>query len=261
MSSENFAEALRRVLVHEGGYSNDAGDPGGATMWGITHIDYDAYRRRKGQTTQDVRRMSVAERDDIYRHKYWIGSRCDELPAGVDYCVFDGSVNSGVAQSVKWLQRALKVTADGHIGDQTLLAASNAEPDDLVKNVCAQRRRFLQSLRTFKTFGRGWMRRVNEVESAATAMTGNQNHEPSTDSGAKASHKDIDQPPVGTGTAAGGTTITTILGSIVQQIQDTLAPYSDTLTVIKYVLFAAAIIGLGVTAYTIWKNEKVKAVS
>lgn len=260
MAADNFAEALRRVLVHEGGYSNDAGDPGGATMWGITHIDYDAYRRRKGQPPQDVRRMSVAERDDIYHHKYWIGSRCDELPSGVDYCVFDGSVNSGVAQSVKWLQRALKVTADGHIGDQTLLAASRVDPDNLVRDICNQRRRFLQSLRTFSRFGKGWMRRVAEVEKTAVAMSANPNDNRA-DSGPKASPKDIDQPPVGTGTAAGGTTVTTILGSIVQQIQDTLAPYSDTLTVIKYVLFAAAIIGLAVTAYTIWKSEKVKAVS
>lgn len=49
MAADNFAEALRRVLVHEGGYSNGAGDPGGPTLYGITHIDYDAYRRRKGQ--------------------------------------------------------------------------------------------------------------------------------------------------------------------------------------------------------------------
>ncbi|OAF05474.1 hypothetical protein AYJ54_00785 [Bradyrhizobium centrolobii] len=260
MTAENFSDCLRRVLIHEGGYSNDADDPGGATMWGITHIDYDAYRRRKGQPPQDVRRMTVTERDEIYHRKYWIGSRCDELPSGVDYCVFDGSVNSGVAQSTKWLQRALGVTVDGYIGDQTLLAASHVDPDNLIKDICAQRRRFLQSLRTFKTFGRGWMRRVNEVEKAATAMSENPNDRPP-DTGAKAPPKDIKGAPVGTGTAAGGTTITTVLASIVQQIQDTLAPYSDTLSAIKYVLFAAALIGLGITAYTIWKHEQVKAVS
>lgn len=260
MVAGNFDGALRRVLVHEGGYSNDAGDPGGATMWGITHKDYDAYRARVGQPPQDVRRMTVTERDDIYHHKYWIGSRCDELPSGVDYCVFDGSVNSGVAQSTKWLQRALGVTVDAHIGDHTLKAARQADPDVLIQSICDQRRRFLQSLRTFSRFGKGWMRRVKEVEAAAKAMTDNPNDRPA-ETAPKAHPRDIDQPPVGTGTAAGGTTITTILASIVQQIQETLAPYSDTLSVIKYVLFAAAIIGLGVTAYTIWKHEKVRAVS
>jgi lysozyme family protein len=45
MSSENYESSLKRVLVHKGGYSNDMDDPGGATMWVITHIDYDAFRR------------------------------------------------------------------------------------------------------------------------------------------------------------------------------------------------------------------------
>ena len=89
-----------------------------------------------------VRRMTIADRDAIYRKKYWTGSRCDDLPAGVDYCVFDGSVNSGVAQSAKWLQRALGVTVDGHIGDHTLLAAKDADHAALVRSICDQRMEF-----------------------------------------------------------------------------------------------------------------------
>jgi lysozyme family protein len=53
--------------------------------------------------------------DEIYKKKYWTGGRCDDLPSGVDYVMFDGSVNSGVA-SAKWLQRALSITVDGHMG-------------------------------------------------------------------------------------------------------------------------------------------------
>ena len=119
-----------------------------------------------------VRRMTIADRDAIYRKKYWTGSRCDDLPAGVDYCVFDGSVNSGVAQSAKWLQRALGVTVDGHIGDHTLLAAKDADHAALVRSICDQRMKFLRSLRTFPTFGKGWTRRVNDVRATALGMVG-----------------------------------------------------------------------------------------
>ncbi len=35
-------------------------------------------------------------------------ARLDKLAPGVSYVVFDGNVNSGVSQSIKWLQRALQ---------------------------------------------------------------------------------------------------------------------------------------------------------
>ena len=35
MAAASYDEALRRVLVHEGGYSNHPSDPGGPTNFGI----------------------------------------------------------------------------------------------------------------------------------------------------------------------------------------------------------------------------------
>jgi lysozyme family protein len=263
VTDSNFAASLKRVLVHEGGYSNDKADPGGATMWGITHIDYDAYRKRKGLATQSVRAMTTTERDDIYRNKYWVGARCGELPDGVDYVVFDGAVNSGVAQSAKWLQRALGVTADGHIGDITLQAADEAHPDSLIHSMCDQRRTFLRNLKTFKTFGKGWMRRVDEVESTAVGMVhpdapaevlGN------TDISAKARRADIAEPAVDQATATSGTVAAGGASALVQQIQTTLAPYSDTLTAIKYALIAVTLIGLCFTVYAMIRAKRLKEV-
>jgi lysozyme family protein len=264
MSAENYSASLRRVLGHEGGYSNDALDRGGATMWGITHIDYDAYRRLKGLRPQDVRRMTTLERDEIYKKKYWTGGRCDELPSGVDYVLFDGAVNSGVAQSVKWLQRALGVTVDGHIGDHTLLAAHDAHPETLIRSMCDQRRHFLQVLRTFKRFGNGWMRRVDEVQRAALAMVVDHDDEkaaPATEAGAKASKADLDAPIVSQGTATATTAATATASATVNQIQDSLSPLSDTLSAVKYALLACAVIGLCITIYSIWKSSKVGAVA
>ena len=56
MSSENCETSLKRVLVHKGGHSNDMDDAGGATMWGITHIDDDAFRRLRGGRLRIARR-------------------------------------------------------------------------------------------------------------------------------------------------------------------------------------------------------------
>ncbi|WP_292147890.1 hypothetical protein [Mesorhizobium sp.] len=56
----------------------------------------------------------------------------DQLPAGVDYVVFDGAVNSGPKQSIVWMQRALgplyKGRVDGVIGLATIAAAQACKP-------------------------------------------------------------------------------------------------------------------------------------
>ena len=177
MSAENFAPALKAVLVHEGGYTNHPKDPGGVTLEGIIQRVYDGYRKSKGLATRPLKasmRGTAAwevERDEIYRRDYWEPSRCSDLPPGVDYAVFDQSVNSGVGQSAKWLQRAVGVKADGIIGELTVQAALTA-PDKaaVVQSMCDQRLAMLQSLSTWGTFGRGWKARVDNVRRAAVAM-------------------------------------------------------------------------------------------
>ncbi|MBV9954513.1 MAG: glycoside hydrolase family 108 protein, partial [Pseudolabrys sp.] len=112
---QNFEPALARLLVHEGGYSNHPADPGGPTKFGVTIFDYRKYVKA-GATAADVKATTVAEARAIYRTKYWEALRCDELPAGLDYAVFDFGVNSGVARAAKTLQRILGVAEDGRIG-------------------------------------------------------------------------------------------------------------------------------------------------
>lgn len=103
MAAERYSDALSRVLVHEAGYVNDPRDPGGATMKGVTQRTYDGYRKRNGLALRPVRQITPTEVGEIYRRSYWAAIHGDTLPAGVDYVVFDGAVNSGPSQSIKWL--------------------------------------------------------------------------------------------------------------------------------------------------------------
>ncbi len=99
MAVSTYDEALRRLLVHEGGYTNHPSDRG-ATNFGITIYDYRKYVKPNA-TAADVRTMKLDEAKAIYRAKYWNAQRCDGLPAGVDYSVFDYGVNSGSAAAEK----------------------------------------------------------------------------------------------------------------------------------------------------------------
>ena len=83
------------------------------------------------------------------------------MPAGLDYAVFDYAVNSGVSKAVKDLQRELGVKVDGICGTDTQQAAMAVNDlDDLITRYCERRLAFMKSLKTWKTFGKGWQRRV-----------------------------------------------------------------------------------------------------
>jgi lysozyme family protein len=108
----------------------------------------------------------------LYKRKYWDACRSDDLVSGVDYAVFDVAVNSGAGRAIKFLQSCVGVDADGGFGPRTLAAVKVAEkdPERLIELYSAKRLEFLQSLKTFETFGKGWSRRVAEVKDKALAM-------------------------------------------------------------------------------------------
>jgi lysozyme family protein len=169
MAASSYDAALARLLAHEGGYSDHPSDPGGPTKFGITIHDYRRHVKADA-TAADVRTMPREAAKTIYRAKYWAALACDALPPGLDYCVFDYGVNSGIARAAKVLQRLVGVADDGRIGPVTLAAVGRRDAGELVARMCDERLAFLRSLRTWAVFGRGWGRRVAEVRAVALAM-------------------------------------------------------------------------------------------
>lgn len=167
MASANFDRSLAQVLVHEGGYVNHPKDPGGATNKGVTQATYDQFRRRHGQIAQSVKLITSREVGTIYKVNYWDKVRGDETPPGIDFATFDYGVNSGPSRSIKDLQRALNVPADGVFGPKTMGAVLKANTREVIKKLCARRLSFVQSLKIWSTFGRGWARRIASVEATA----------------------------------------------------------------------------------------------
>lgn len=171
--NQNFHEALAAVLVHEGGYVDHPKDPGGATNKGITHRTYRAWLAKNGlPTSKNVRHISDGEVAAIYKAQYWDAIKGDDLPSGVDYAVFDFAVNSGPSRAAKFLQRIVGSVPDGVVGLQTLRSVNERSPKDIVSMLCQNRLAWLKKLRHWPTFGKGWSRRVKEVEAMGLRLTG-----------------------------------------------------------------------------------------
>jgi len=146
-----FDKAFERVIGHEGGYVNDPRDPGGETKYGIS---------KRAYPNLNIRDLTLDQAKAIYRTDYWDRLHMDDLPGAIRFDMFDAAVNSGVSASAKFLQRAAGTTADGVIGKLTIAAANGMDPERLDKRLAGYRLQYLCDLKTFPTFGKGWVRRV-----------------------------------------------------------------------------------------------------
>lgn len=167
---DTYPKALKAVLKHEGGYVNHPADPGGATNKGITQATYDAWQRAKGHKyPKTVKLISDEEVAAIYKTRFWDAVKGDDMPAGLDYALFDFAVNSGPPKAIKSLQKCLGLVDDGKIGPLTF-AEARKDPETAIKKLCAYRLAFLKRLKHWPTFGKGWERRVKDVEKMALSI-------------------------------------------------------------------------------------------
>lgn len=153
-----FDQCFHLLLGHEGGYVSHPADPGKETNWGVT----EAVARANGYTGH-MRDLPVQLAKSIYRRQYWDSCRCDDLPPALRMPTFDAAVNSGVSQSIKWLQRAVDARDDGKIGPETISKARAFHPDLVKRRMLSQRLRFMTDLKTWPVFGRGWARRIADL--------------------------------------------------------------------------------------------------
>lgn len=165
----NFEACLAEVLRHEGGWSHHPKDPGGATMKGVTLKTYSKWLGREA-SLEELRTIPHAHLTKIYGAGYWDAIRGDELPQGVDLCLFDFAVNSGARRASLVAQTVAGVTPDGVLGPKSVAALQGGECSSLIGDICAARLAFLRGLPTWDTFGKGWTRRVNDVESKGRSM-------------------------------------------------------------------------------------------
>ncbi len=165
-----FPKALKMVLHHEGGWADHPADPGGATMKGVTLATFSDYLGRQA-SKDELRAISDGQLQAIYKKGYWDKISADSLPAGVDVVVFDMAVNGGPGRAAKLLQKVVGVNPDGGIGPMTLAAVASQPAVDTIVAFSNARREFYRSLPTFETFGKGWLRRVDEVEREALSIT------------------------------------------------------------------------------------------
>lgn len=173
VAAENRPACLAVTVKYEGGYSNNPNDRGN---WTGGHVGIGTLKGTKygiaahAYPTLDIKNLTLEDAKSIYEKDYWNKMHGDHLPYGVDLATFDASVMSGPRRGVRWLQGAVKAKQDGIVGNETIAKALAANGKATIQRICANRRGFVQSLLTRAHFGKGWSRRIAEVEAQAVTM-------------------------------------------------------------------------------------------
>jgi len=164
-------------------FSDDAFDPGGKTMCGITQKEYDRDRINRNLPLRDVREITRDEGYSIYYHSYWLPF-CPSQAPGLNLSFFDECVNAGPHEATIILQRSINadvtlplptLSVDGFFGPKTSAAVAFLRHPSDVGNVIERygyyRNQFYRSLSGFPHFGKGWLERVASIEVTSQKMT------------------------------------------------------------------------------------------
>lgn len=176
MAKGNLERCLEKIWPYEGGFTNDRRDPGNWTGGKVgvgelrgTNMGIAAASFPK----VDIRNITKAQAADIYAKKYAAPLRFDDLPVGPDLVTLDFGINSGIYRSARYAQMVSGAPVDGVIGPVTLTAIQKMPARDYVKKLCAKRLSFVQGLKIWETFGKGWSRRIAAMEATALAWVSN----------------------------------------------------------------------------------------
>ena len=165
----NWTKSFDLMLASEGGYGNHPSDSGGRTNLGVTQRVWEEWVGRESNE-KEMRSLTKEMVEPLYKRKFWDACRCDDLPSGIDYLVFDMAVNAGVGRSAKLLQHCVGVSVDGMIGPITITAVKRKDTEELIEKFSEARELFYRGLKTFDVFGRGWLNRVSHSNANALQM-------------------------------------------------------------------------------------------
>lgn len=141
-----FDRAFEIVVGHEGGFQKHPRDAGNwrngkliGTKYGITARDY---------PNEDIPNLTLERAKQIYYQNYWRPAGCNALAPALALAVFDSAINSGVGRAKQWL------------------AVSRGDTNALLD----ARLDFLRRLSNWKTFGRGWQKRIDALRGQCAAL-------------------------------------------------------------------------------------------
>lgn len=167
----SFELAIPIILRHEGGFVNNAADPGGATNFGVSlrwlktqglagDIDHDG-----DVDINDIKAMSASDASGLYHQFWWNAYKYEMIVAQmVANKIFDMAVNLGAPRAHRMVQQILGVNQDGVLGPKSFQEINAASNLSLITRLQESQATFYRSLVASnparQQFLTGWLNRA-----------------------------------------------------------------------------------------------------
>lgn len=176
---DRFNSAVAVVLEHEGRFSDDKNDPGGATDYGISLRFLKTYGidiNDDGQINiMDIKSLTKDKAKQIFKQYWWDKFHYEAINSlYIATKVFDMAVNMGASQAHKLVQRACNqcghnLVVDGILGGKSLGAINeislHGREEDLKYEIQDEQKWFYEHIAEanpkLKVFLKGWLRRAS----------------------------------------------------------------------------------------------------
>ena len=151
------------------GYACVRGDSGGPTMIGVTLSTYADYCRKHGLPKPDtaaLKAMPYAHWRDICKSMFWDKCKADRINSQSVAEMLVDWVWLGGAGKIKRVQKALRVAADGVVGEKTLAAINGMNPLLCFGLIRDDRIAYANAARKGRNarFADGWINRANDIK-------------------------------------------------------------------------------------------------
>lgn len=160
--SSKFKEALKEVVLVEGGYSNHPDDKGGETMYGITK-----QKARENGYTGPMKDLPMEIVEKIYKKDFW-RNEFDEFNIEIAKFLFDMNVNHGYKGMSTILQKSINlltrenINVDGIAGKITYSRALKLNQERLFIMLFSYRCKFFIDIaeknESQESFIFGWLK-------------------------------------------------------------------------------------------------------
>lgn len=179
--ADNFLIVHPFVHKWEGKYVDHPLDRGGPTNMGITLRTLKNWRGHAVSAT-DVQNLSQDEAWQIMKKNYYDVVKGDHLPLPVALAAHNSAVLHGPGRAGRFLQQAVvaqghKIEVDGIVGVETLGGVARCDPSALCESFFDAQRAYFRGIeknrpKEWRAFGKGWMRRFNEIKASAASLVG-----------------------------------------------------------------------------------------